>query len=101
MHSQAKIDIRIRPKYDIMQFQFLEAFSFSVITLFVHLFLINNTDHFQDNSKIFATLPPCMVINSRQKRYATQTIFARAKLFQLKKSQILFGLFDFKKSQVR
>jgi len=68
----------------------------------VYLFLINDIDRFYGNSKIIAIfLTPCMVTDSRQKRFVMnmqlKQCFARAKPVRLKKRQILSGFFLFPK----
>jgi len=58
----------------------------------VHLFFINNIDHFYGNNKIFAIFcAPCMVIDLRRMRFVMnmqlRQCFARAKPIRLKISQ--------------
>jgi len=87
-----------------MQFQFLEAIYFPVTTLSYSCFLLNILKIFRATVK-YLQYSPCMVIDSRQKRFAMnmQVIHCLAKPFRPKKikKQILTGIFGFQKKLSR
>jgi len=100
-----KIDIRTRQKHRYNTSPIIRSIFFSHNYTVVHLFFINNIDHFYGNSKIFAIFcAPCMAIDLRRKRFVMnmqhRQCFARAKPIRLKISQNkarFFWLFLFPK----
>ena len=84
-----KIDIKTRRNHRYYTSPIFRSIFFWRNCNFGHLFFINNADHFQGNSKIFAIFCAlCMVIDPRRKRFAMnmqlRQCFARAKLIRLK-----------------
>jgi len=71
-----------------MQFQFLEAIYFPVTTLSYSCFLLNILKIFRATVK-YLQYSPCMVIDSRQKRFTMnmQVIHCLAKPFQTEKNK--------------
>jgi len=87
-----KIDIKTRQKRRYNTSPILRSIFFPRNDTVVHLFFINNIDHFRANSKFFAIFcTPCMVIDPRRKRFGMsmqlRQCFARAKPIRLKISQ--------------
>jgi len=99
--TKHKTDIKTRQKHRYNKISIIRSSFLSRNYTLIHLFLTNNIDHFQVNSKIFAIFcTPCMVMDSRQRRFVMnmqfRQCFAWAKPFRLKKArttQILSGFF--------
>jgi len=102
-----KIDIKSRQKHRYNTSPISRSIFFPRNYTVVHLFFINNMDHFKEKSKIFAIFcAPCMVINPRRKRLVMnmqlRDCFARAKPIRMKISQkkpYFYGFFISKTRQ--
>jgi len=100
-----KIDIKTSQKHRYNTSPIFRSIFFPRNYTVVHMFFINNIDHFYGNSQIFVIFcAPCMVIDPRRKRFLMnmqlRQCFARVKPIRLKISQKkpdFSGFFYFKK----
>ena len=87
-----KIDIKARQKHRYNTNPIFRSIFFPRNYTVVHLFFMNNIDHFLGNRKNFAIFcGPCVVIDPRRKRFVMnmqlRQCFARAKPIRVKISQ--------------
>ena len=100
--NKHKIYNKTRQKYRYITIPIFRSIFFPRCYTVAHLCFIKYTENCQGNSKIFATFfAPYMVTDSGQKwlvmNMRLRQRFARAKIFLLKKSQILSSFFWFSK----
>jgi len=99
--TKHKTDVRTHQKHSYNTIPLFRSIYLPRIYTVVHLFLMNQIDHFCGNSKIFSIFwATCVVTDSFQKRFVInmQTIFPEPSLSDCKKnraSQILSGFFWF------